>query len=103
MLHAVVRSEQSALHFYGEVSGYNVQTLRQHVRQALRDGSPVHLRLEILPADREAFGYYAGRWLRALRRSGAMVEVVASGDAPASAAVPREPRPSALGRAGALA
>jgi len=75
MLHAVIRSSRDAMHFFAEVNGYNLQTLRQHVRQTNREDGPVHLRVEIDPHDQAAFVHYSTRWLRALSQRGAAVEV----------------------------
>ncbi len=75
MLHAVIRSGRDALHFIAEVNGYNLQTLRQHVRQTSREDGPVHLRVEIDADDQAAFVHYANRWLRGLSQRGTAVEV----------------------------
>ncbi|HUI28289.1 MAG TPA: hypothetical protein VL403_19570 [Candidatus Kryptonia bacterium] len=75
MLHAVIRSGRDALHFFGEVSPYNLQTLRDHVRQSARESDPLHLRFEIARSDRSAFAHYTEGWLPKLRKSGATVEV----------------------------
>lgn len=75
MLHAVIRSGRDALHFFGEVSPYNLQTLRDHVRQTARESDAMHLRFEIARSDRQTFAHYTERWLPALRQSGATVEV----------------------------
>jgi hypothetical protein len=75
MLHAVVRSERSALHFLGEVSGYNLQTLRQYVRQSRQDGDTLHVRVEIERHDQPAFIEHTERWWPALAKSGTVVEV----------------------------
>ena len=75
MLHAVIRSGRDAMHFFAEVNGYNLETLQQHVRQTSREDGPVHLRVEVDSHDQAAFVRYATRWLRALSRRGAAVEV----------------------------
>ncbi len=75
MLHAVIRSNRDALHFFGEVSGYNLQTLRQYVRQSTRDVGPLQIRLEIEPHDQPAFAKHTASWLTALTNAGAVVEV----------------------------
>jgi len=75
MLYAVIRSERDAFHFFGEVSGYNLQTVRQHVRGTAADGGPVHVRFEIEPKDQAAFERHARRWLAALGAKGTVVEV----------------------------
>jgi hypothetical protein len=75
MLHAVIRSDRDALHFFGEVSGYNLQTLRQYVRQSVRDGGPLQVRLEIETDDQTDFVKHTQRWLPTIVDAGAMVEV----------------------------
>ncbi len=75
MLHAVIRSGNDAFHFFGEVSGYNLQTLREHVRESARDDGPVHLRVEIDSNDQKTFRRYTGKWLPHLANAGATVEV----------------------------
>jgi hypothetical protein len=75
MLHAVIRSDRDALHFFGEVSGYNIQTLRQYVRESARDGGALQLRLEIEADDQSDFAKHTQRWLPALADAGAVVEV----------------------------
>jgi len=76
MLHAIIRSERDTFHFFGEVSGYNLETLRHHVRDSARDAEALHLRVEVDPGEREMFTRHAGRWLRRLARAGTTVEVV---------------------------
>jgi len=75
MLHAVIRSGHDALHFFGEVSPYNLQTLRDHVRQSSRESDELHVRFEIGRSDRQTFAHYTDNWLPELRQSGARVEV----------------------------
>ena len=75
MLHAVIRTESDAFHFFGEVNGYNVQTLQQHVRQTVHDTGAVRLQFEIDPEDQETFRASAARWLSRLMNDGTVVEV----------------------------
>jgi hypothetical protein len=75
MLHAEIRSGRDAFHFIGEVSGYNLQTLREHVRQTAREDGAVHLRVNIDPDDQLAFRRYTGKWLPRLAAAGTTVEV----------------------------
>ena len=75
MLHAVIRSDHDALHFFGEVSGYNLQTLRQYVRQGTRDGGTLQVRVEIESDDQPVFAKHTAKWLPALVNSGARIEV----------------------------
>jgi hypothetical protein len=79
MLHAVVRSERDAFHFFGEVTPYNLQTLRQHVRDRAWDGGALSVRFEIDAEDQSAFVKYAGKWLPKLRGAGNVVEVTVAG------------------------
>lgn len=75
MLHAVIRTDSDAFHFFGEVSRYNVETLRQHVQQTARESGPVRLQLKIDPSDRRAFLAATERWLSRLADNGTLVEV----------------------------
>jgi hypothetical protein len=79
MLHAVIRSEGGAFHFIGEVTPYNLQTLRLHMRDRLHDGSGLRVCFEMDPEDQPAFARHAGKLLAKLRRAGNMVEVAVSG------------------------
>ena len=75
MLHAVIRTDTDAFHFFGEVSGYNLQTLQQHVRHTARESGVVRLQVKIDATDRDAFDARAGRWLSRLADTGTVVEV----------------------------
>jgi len=63
MLHAVIQTDNDAFHFFGEVNGYNMQTLRQHVCQTMREVGSVRLLVRIDPTDREAFKTLGRKWL----------------------------------------
>jgi hypothetical protein len=63
MLHAVIQTDNDAFHFFGEVNGYNMQTLRQHVCQTTKEVGPVRLLLRIDPNDQEAFKTLGRKWL----------------------------------------
>jgi hypothetical protein len=78
MLHAVIRSDRSALHFFGEVNGYNVQTLRQYARHSAADDGALQVHLRIAANDRPAFVKHTRRWLRGLARAGNLVRVEVS-------------------------
>ena len=75
MLHAVIRSGREALHFFGEVNPYNLQTLRDHVRQSAREDRTIQIRVEVDPKDRLTFDHLAATWLPRVQDSGAVVEV----------------------------
>jgi hypothetical protein len=75
MLHAVIRTDNDAFHFFGEVSGYNVQTLQQHVRHTVREAGAVRLQFKIDPEDQEVFRASTARWLSQLASDGTVVEV----------------------------
>ena len=75
MLHAVIQSGDQAVHFYGEVNGYNLQTLRQFVRSADADRQGVRLLLKIDSDDRSTFDFYSHRWLQRLHGSKTSVDV----------------------------
>jgi hypothetical protein len=76
MLHAVIRSDRSALHFFGEVNGYNLQTLRKYVRHSAADDGPLQVHLRIAPDDQPAFVKHARRWVRVMANAGNLVRVV---------------------------
>jgi hypothetical protein len=77
MIHAVIRSGHDAFHFFGEVSPYNIQTLRQHVRETAKESGQVHLRVEIDPEDHKEFARCTGKWLPHMAGSGQLkLEVV---------------------------
>ena len=80
MLHARIRTPHDAFHFIAEVTPYNLQTLRQHVRQSLREDGQLTISMRIDPADEIAFALATSHWLPALIAAGARVEldVVAS-------------------------
>ncbi|HVN83349.1 MAG TPA: hypothetical protein VMW17_00750 [Candidatus Binatia bacterium] len=75
MLHAEIRTDRDAFHFFGEVNGYNLETLRQHVRETALESGTVHLRLEIDRADASAFNGSAAGWLSRLADRGAFIEI----------------------------
>lgn len=78
MLHARIGTQHDALHFIAEVNPYNLQTLRQHVRQSLRDDAQLKLSLAIDLADQPAFARYTARWLPQLIEAGTVVEMEVS-------------------------
>jgi hypothetical protein len=73
MLHAVIQTDSDAFHFFGEVNGYNMQTLHQHVCQTMREVGSVRLLLRIDPADQEVFKALGPKWLSNV--AGTIVEV----------------------------
>jgi len=73
MLHAVIQTDRDAFHFFGEVNGYNMQTLRQHVCQTMKEAGSVRLLLRIDPTDREVFKTLGPKWLSNV--AGTIVEV----------------------------
>jgi hypothetical protein len=75
MFHARIRSPYDAFHFIGEVTPYNMQTLRQHVRQSLREHGRLTISLELDSRDEPAFAHYTARWLPQLFDAGTEVEV----------------------------
>lgn len=75
MFHARICTPNDAFHFIAEVSPYNLQTLRYHVRQTLREGGQVKLSLQIDPPDERNFVRYTARWLPHLIASGTEVDM----------------------------
>jgi len=72
MMHAVIRTSNDCIHLIGHVDGYNIESLRDHVRGMARHGD-VSLWIELAPGDDEALKRLAGRWLDRLARSGVPV------------------------------
>jgi len=75
MLHARIRTGRDAFHFIGEVNAYNLQTLRQHVQQSLRECTDLTLSMRIDLPDQRAFERYTAAWLPALIEGGTAVEL----------------------------
>jgi hypothetical protein len=75
MIHAQIRTAHDAMHFFAEVNPYNLQTLRQHVKQRLHDDGPLTISLQIDPSDERAFTRYTSSWLPALIEAGTAVEL----------------------------
>lgn len=75
MFHAHIRTPHDAFHFIAEVNPYNLQTLRQHVRQSLREDGALKISVLIDPPDQRAFARYTARWLPQLIEAGTQVEV----------------------------
>jgi hypothetical protein len=73
MMHAVIRTDRDAFHFFGEVNAYNIQTLRYYVRWPAKDAGAVRLRLHVDAADRKALESYGLQWLSKL--PGTVVEI----------------------------
>lgn len=91
MLHVRIRSPHDAFHFIGEVNPYNLQTLRHHIRQSLRENGRLTVAVQIDPSDEPVFSRYAARWLHDLGDRGTAMHVDAMPTG-AGAAL-REPRP----------
>jgi hypothetical protein len=75
MLHATIRKGRGTFHFFGEVDGYSLQTLREHVQQTRRGKGAVRLLLEIDDDDKTAFAKCTGGWLPEVVHSGVAVDV----------------------------
>lgn len=75
MLHARISTQYDSFHFIAEVNPYNLQTLRQHVRQSLRDDAQLKVSVAIDVADQPAFARYTARWLPQLIEAGTVAEV----------------------------
>lgn len=75
MLHAVIRSDQGAVHVIGDISEYNLETLVEHARYSLAHGEAVSMTVEVDPGERELFLIQSQRWMRRLTRSGVQVDV----------------------------
>ena len=75
MLHAHIRTPHDAFHFIAQVNSYNLQTLRQHLRQTIREGAHVELSLLVDACDEIDFARYSAPWLPALIEAGITVEM----------------------------
>jgi hypothetical protein len=75
MFHARICTAHDAFHIIAEVNPYNLQTLRHHLRQSMREGDHVKLSLQIDPSDRRNFDRFTARWLPGLIASGTEVEM----------------------------
>lgn len=78
MFHVRISTEQGALNFIAEVNSYNLQTLRQHVKESLRDDRTLSLSVELEPSDQRAFTRYTAGWLPRLIKAGTRVDVALS-------------------------
>ena len=80
MLHAVIRSNQCAIHFFAEVSAGTLRTLGQHVCQACRDIAGLRLRIEMEAAEQPVSNRLLKKDSDALRRAqGERKETMKSG------------------------
>jgi hypothetical protein len=75
MLHARIHTAHDAFHFIAEVTSYNLQTLRQHLRQSVREGAHVTVSLQIDARDELDFARYTAAWLPDLIEAGINVEM----------------------------
>ena len=103
MFHARIRTPNDVFHLIAEVNSYNLQTLRQHLRQSLREDGSLQISVLLDPGDQRAFARYTSRWLPKMIETGAQVAVEVAppaGDSPAGSADP-QPIPFAAPRVGA--
>jgi hypothetical protein len=77
MLHAVVRCGAHAFHFASEVTGYDAQTLHEHVMELVkhRGAAPVDVNIEIDAQDTAMWYQQFGYWLSPLLRAGVPVRI----------------------------
>ena len=75
MFHAHIRTAHDAFHFIAEVNSYNLQTLRQHVRQSIREEGALSISVQIDSSDQRAFARHTAAWLPQLIETGTQVEV----------------------------
>jgi hypothetical protein len=75
MFHARICTTHDAFHFIAEVNPYNLQTLRHHVRQSIREDGPLKISLQVDAPDQRAFVRYTARWLPGLIAAGTQVEM----------------------------
>jgi hypothetical protein len=82
MFHAVIHARQSSLHLVAETDPYNLETLRQHVVDAVRQSEPVRLHIDVHPEQRDELVGRIRKWVKRIEEAGAQVEVVASASHP---------------------
>lgn len=75
MFHARICTTHDAFHLIAEVNPYNLQTLRHHVSQSIREDGPLKISLQVDAPDQRAFVRYTARWLPGLIASGTQVEM----------------------------
>ena len=75
MFHAVVRSGHDALHFIAEIDGYNIQTLQQYMRGAVRERESPELFVQVDSPEQGRWEKATRRWLSRLSSSGVRVQV----------------------------
>lgn len=75
MLRAVIRSGNEALHFIGDLNGYNLQTLQMHARGALKEMGCVQVELELDESDAATWKHFERGWLARMDRAGVDVLV----------------------------
>jgi hypothetical protein len=51
MFHARICTTHDAFHLIAEVNPYNLQTLRHHVRQSIREDGPLKISLQVDASD----------------------------------------------------
>jgi hypothetical protein len=93
MFHAVVRSAHDALHFIAEIDGYNLETLQQHVREAVKESGSAELYVEVDSPEQAGWELKTRRWLSKLSRTGVQVRVET---VPSNAASTRRPARSVV-------
>jgi hypothetical protein len=77
MFHALIRSQQGALHIIGEVDGYSLEALRDQIASARREGSlsPVDLQIGVDEEQRDELERRTRRWVKNLLQAGATVTI----------------------------
>jgi hypothetical protein len=90
MLRAIIRSGNEALHFIGDLNGYNLQTLQMHARGALREIGCVHVELELDESDAATWKHFERGWLARMDRAGVDVLVHTEECAPQTVSLPPE-------------
>ena len=90
MLRAIIRSGHEALHFIGDLNGYNLQTLQLHARSALKEIGSARVELELDESDAVTWKHYERAWLARMDRAGVTVLVRAKASGPQSAPSPPE-------------
>jgi hypothetical protein len=90
MLRAIIRSGNEALHFIGDLNGYNLQTLQMHARGALKESGCVHVELELDESDAATWKHFERGWLARMDRAGVDVLVHAETGATEAISLPAD-------------
>lgn len=75
MLEAHIASPRGSFYYAGEPSPYDLETLRQHLRDALSEGPVSEIRLELI-LDDEAVALRLATWIGRIEQTGIQVKTL---------------------------